>query len=689
MTTPTSPSAKPWEHAKGGGAGSAADPLAARFVESLSVDTRLYDADIRGSTAHARMLAKVGLVSAAELQEIERGLAEIRRQIETAPAGPTAVGIPGAWPGWRTELEDVHMCVEAALIEIVGDPGRKLHTGRSRNDQVALDLRLWLRDAARVTGAAVDRVLVAFEGLARRQGDGVIAGYTHVQRAQPVTVGGEAMAWHTMFKRDRDDLAAFARGGTLRGVDGWESPLGSGALAGSSLPLDRAASAAALGMTRVSPSSMDATASRDEALDYLYLLSRTAMHLSRLAEQWVLYCSTEFGTLILADAHTTGSSMMPQKRNPDMLELIRGRCGAAYSGLIGLLTVMKGGPIGYNRDMQEDKRHVFGAHDVVLDSIEMAARVVAGATFRPPAGADLSRGFADATSLAEYLVGAGVPFRTAHQVVGGLVRDAEHRGDADFARLSVDDLQSAVRGAGSSATVDGNFADWLGAANVVNRYRSSGNAGVSGYRAALEGALRERGARDLSPAPPLMAAAASAPAPAPARASAPASAQTSTPPTSHPAESGAASAFAALFDVGPGGPEGVAESDRALIAAYEAVGRTLDDLPYTEEFERLFAQAHAHNAKLTRRDAFHRLHTIRKRGDLAKVGRSPAQPPKIEPAEESALAGLVVGAVGTLGQRDQLPYSSQFDALVERFNAQTGRQLPPHTVWRLVAKLAK
>jgi len=664
MTTPPS---KPWEHAKDGGGGSAADPLAARFVESLSVDTRLYDADIRGSLAHARMLAGVGLINAAELKEIERGLAEIRRQIESAPAGPTAAGVPGAWPGWKVEFEDVHMCVEAALIELVGDPGRKLHTGRSRNDQVALDLRLWLRDASATAARAIDEMLVAFEALAQRQGDAVIPGYTHVQRAQPITVGGEAMAWHTMFRRDRDDLASFARGGTLRAVDGWESPLGSGALAGSSLPLDRAAAAAELGMPRVSPSSIDATASRDEALDYLYLLSRAAMHLSRLAEQWVLYCSTEFGVLSLAGAHTTGSSMMPQKRNPDMLELIRGRSGAAYGHLLGLLTILKGTPIGYNRDMQEDKRHVFGAHDVVLDSIAMAARVVAGATFRPPTVASLSRGFADATSLAEYLVGAGVAFRTAHQIVGGLVRDAERRGDTDFARLTADELRAAVRASGSGAGVDAQFAGWLGAANVVARYRSSGNAGVSGYRAALDAAARERGSATVPPAP--------------VRASAPAL---------QPAvESGAASAFAALFDVGPSAGEALVESDRGLIAAYEAIGRTLDDLPYTEEFERLFVQAHAEAAGLTRRDAFHRLHTIRKRGDLARVGRSSTPPPKIEPAEEAALAGLVADAVGTLGQRDQLPYTPAFDGLVERFNARTGRQLPPHTVWRLVAKLAK
>ncbi len=665
MSTPTSSTSKPWEHAKGGGGGSAADPLAARFVESLSVDTRLYDADIKGSLAHARMLAGVGLINAVELKEIERGLMEIRRQIESAPAGPTAAGVPGAWQGWKVELEDVHMCVEAALIELIGDPGRKLHTGRSRNDQVALDLRLWLRDASALAARAIDHVLVAFETLAQRQGDGVIPGYTHVQRAQPVTVGGEAIAWHTMFKRDRDDLLAFAAGGTLRGIDGWESPLGSGALAGSSLPLDRAASARELGMPRVSPSSMDATASRDEALDYLYLLSRTAMHLSRLAEQWVLYCSTEFGVLSLAEAHTTGSSMMPQKRNPDMLELIRGRSGAAYGHLLGLLTILKGTPIGYNRDMQEDKRHVFGAHDVVLDSIAMAARVVAGATFRPPAAAGMSRGFADATSLAEYLVGlggGGVPFRTAHQIVGGLVRDAERRGDTDFARLTADDLQSAVRATGSSAKVDPQFTGWLGAPNVVARYRSSGNAGVSGYRVALDAALRERGASGV-PNP-------AAPAAAPTR-----DAATPQPP-------------AALFDLGAPAPS-TADADRGLVGAYEAVGRTLDDLPYTEEFERLYTQSQAERAGLSRREAFHRLHTIRKRGDLTRVGRSSTPPPKIEPAEEAALAGLVTAAVGTLGQRDQLPYTPAFDSLVERFNAQTGRQLPPHTVWRLVAKLAK
>jgi argininosuccinate lyase len=657
----STPAAKPWEHAKG--EGSAADPLAARFVESLSVDTRLYDADIRGSLAHAAMLAKVGLLSPQDLAAIERGLGEIRRQIESAPAGPTAVGVPGAWPGWKVELEDVHMCVEAALVELIGDPGRRLHTGRSRNDQVALDLRLWLRGAAGAMAGVVDQILVAFETLAQRQGDGVIAGYTHVQRAQPVTVGGEAMAWHTMFSRDRDDLRAFASGGTLRGVEGWESPLGSGALAGSSLPLDRAVSAAALGMPRVSPSSIDATASRDEALDYLYLLSRLAMHLSRLAEQWVLYCSTEFGTLSLAAAHTTGSSMMPQKRNPDMLELIRGRTGAAYGHLLGLFTLLKGTPVGYNRDMQEDKRHVFGAHDVVLDSAAMAARVVAGATFRPPSADNLSRGFADATSLAEYLVGVGVPFRTAHQIVGGLVRDAEARGDSDFARLSVADLQAAVRASGSASTVDGEFTAWLGAVNVVDRYRSSGNAGRSGYREALAAALARRGTS-----------ATFSDAPARTRDAAPVATPVATP---------------ALFDVGTTHAEQTAGTDDVLVEAYSAVGRTLDDLPYTDEFEQVYSRATAAGLGLSRREAFRRLHTIRKRGDLPKSGRAASSPPKIDPNDESLLGELVVAAVGSLGQRDQLPYTAGFDGVVERFNGATGRQLSPHAVWRLIAKLAK
>ncbi|MDX1565375.1 MAG: argininosuccinate lyase, partial [Phycisphaeraceae bacterium] len=326
---------KPWEHAKTGG--SAQDPLAERFVQSLDVDTRLWSHDITGSIAHARMLRSVGLLDDEELKAIEEGLGQIADEIEAA-------GVTD-WPGWRIELEDVHMCIEAALIEKIGDPGRKLHTGRSRNDQVALDLKLWIDESVCSLQGSLSELMRAWVRLAERQGDVVLPSYTHLQRAQPITVGGEAVAWLTAMDRCLTRLMM------LQVVDSG-NPLGSGAIAGSALPLDRNHTAEALQVGAPTPSSLDATAQRDDAIDFVYGLSMIAMTLSRWAEQWIIYMSTEFGFLTLGDAYTTGSSMMPQKRNPDMLELIRGRCSGTYGSLVALLSLCKGLTLGYNRDLQ-------------------------------------------------------------------------------------------------------------------------------------------------------------------------------------------------------------------------------------------------------------------------------------------------------------------------------------------------
>jgi len=461
--------AKPWEHAKSGG--SEGDDLAARFVESLSYDTRLYKHDIRGSIAHARMLCKVGLINADELQQIETGLAAIEKEIDEQGQ---------AWPGWRVELEDVHMCIEAALIEKAGDAGRKLHTGRSRNDQVAMDLRLWIGDAYVELDGHFTELSLAFVALAERDGRIVMPSFTHLQRAQPIVVGGEVMAWLDALLRCHDRL------GTIwaqhRG-----NPLGSGAIAGSSLPLDRDQTTASLDyFQQVTSNSIESTASRDMAIDFVYALAMTAMWLSRWAEQWIIYMTTEFGFLTIGDAYTTGSSMMPQKRNPDMLELIRGRCGGVYGHLMALLTICKGITIGYNRDLQEDKRHVFAAYDTVKDCLDMAARIVRSAKFNEEKiKASLDRGFLDATSLAEYLVTKGVPFRTAHQHVGKLVRLCEEKGYHQLSQLSSADFRGVCDKIGDDVR------DWLGAANVVKRYQTAGNAGVSGFEAQLK-AWKER-----------------------------------------------------------------------------------------------------------------------------------------------------------------------------------------------------
>jgi argininosuccinate lyase len=453
---------KPWEHAKTSGSGS--DPLAARFVESLSYDRRIYRHDIAGSVAHARMLRSVDLLNDDELAAIEKALAEIKKEIDADFDG---------WPGWNIELEDVHMCIEAALIEKIGDPGRKLHTGRSRNDQVALDLKLWIVDAAAQLNARFDALTRSFVDLADRDGEIVMPSYTHLQRAQPIVVGGELMAWLAAFDRCRQRLAA------LQQVNSG-NPLGSGAIAGSSLPLDRAHTAGALGVGAPTTSSIDATASRDAAVDFVYALAQTAMWLSRFAEQWIIYASTEFGFVKLDAKYTTGSSMMPQKQNPDMLELIRGRCGNIYGNLVALLTMSKGITIGYNRDLQEDKRHVFAAYDMVCDCLDMAARIVATATFdEKRIAAGLDRGFLDATSLAEYLVTKGVPFRTAHQVVGRLVRQCQDDGLGQLADLKIEQMQSVCD------AIDDEVYQWLGSANVVKRYQSAGNAGLTGFHEQL------------------------------------------------------------------------------------------------------------------------------------------------------------------------------------------------------------
>ena len=441
----------------------ATDALAASFVESISYDRRMYRQDIAGSLAHAAMLEKVGLLTGGERAEIERGL----RSIESDIAAGTFV--------FDESLEDIHMVIEAALIERIGDPGRKLHTGRSRNDQVALDLLLWLRDAAEETKGKVDDLCRAMVSLAKRSTDVVMPSYTHVQRAQPISAAAEALAWCSMLQRDARRLVSVGE------AINRTCPLGSGAVGGSLLPLDPSVTARLLGFGQGPVSSIDHTASRDEACGYLYTLAMTSMHLSRLAEQWIMYMSTEFGFIRIADKYTTGSSMMPQKRNPDMLELIRGRCGNVYGDLMALLTIMKGLPLAYNRDLQEDKRIVFRAHDTVNACLVMAAAVAASANYVPERiEPTLDRGFLDATALAEYLVTTGVPFRTAHQAVGKLVAECERSGRHALAQLTLAEIQAAA------PTARPDVFDSLGARNVVKKYRSPGAAGGEPLQAQLD-----------------------------------------------------------------------------------------------------------------------------------------------------------------------------------------------------------
>ena len=472
--SPPNPTPKPWEHTKSG-QGSAADPLAARFVSSLDYDKRLYTHDIRGSIAHARMLEHVKLITADDLKEIERGLNEIKSEIDEQG---------DAWPGWKVELEDVHMCIGAALIEKTGDAGRKLHTGRSRNDQVALDLILWLENAIDEFKGRLLDLIGELLRLSNSYGTIVMPSYTHLQRAQPIVVGSELLAWSDAFERCiwRTD-----------GI-GKLSPIGSGAIAGSALPLDRSKTEGLLypAVEGVSTNSIDSTASRDAAIDFAYALTMTSQWLSRWAEQWIIYASTEFGFITLDDLYTTGSSMMPQKQNPDMLELIRGKTGQVYGSLMALLTMCKGITIGYNRDLQEDKRHVFAAYDAVCDCLDMAARIVKTTKFNEDRiKQGLDKGFLDATSLAEYLVTKGVPFRTSHQVVGKLVQQCRDKGYEKLSLLKLDDFNTACTDSGSKPVAEQDVYDWLGPENVVKRYQTAGNAGLSGFQEQLK-AWKER-----------------------------------------------------------------------------------------------------------------------------------------------------------------------------------------------------
>jgi argininosuccinate lyase len=462
----------------------ATDALAASFVESISYDRRIYKQDVAGSIAHATMLAKVGLIIDAERDQIIAGLKSIERDIE---AGNFT---------FDETLEDIHMVVEAELIKRIGEPGRKLHTGRSRNDQVALDLKLWLTEAEGELGSLLDVLLRAFVDLADRSRNVVMPSFTHLQRAQPISAGAEALAWAEMFRRDQDRLHSF-----IQRAAGF-MPLGSGAIAGSSLPIDPRESLRPLldremriggasehdieelhsryGETythgRLPTNSIEHTATRDHACDLLYTCAMISQHLSRWAEQWIIYMSTEFSFLKIADRYTTSSSMMPQKRNPDMLELIRGRCGNVYGDLFALMTILKGLPIGYNRDLQEDKRIVFRAYDTVSSCLTMAAAIVNSASFvKENIEPTLERGFLDATSLAEYLVTKGVPFRTAHHIVGSLVLKCEKEGKPALAKLSLQDFQQAAGEHG--AKIGNDVYDALGAHNVVKRYQSAGAAG--------------------------------------------------------------------------------------------------------------------------------------------------------------------------------------------------------------------
>ncbi len=399
---------KPWA----GRFTQAADPTAEGFTASLAFDRRLWPYDVTGSVAWAKALGRAGLLSAAEQDRMVRGLQTVREELRS-----------GAFP-FRPELEDIHMNVERRLQDLIGDVGGKLHTGRSRNDQIALDERLYLRDVGARTVEGLRRVQQALVARAAETVETPLPGYTHLQRAQPIVLAHHLLAYVFMLQRDRERFRdCGARADVL--------PLGSGALAGTAFPIDREALAKDLGFAAVSPNSLDAVSDRDYVLEYLAAGAISGMHLSRLAADLTLWATAEFGFVEFSDAFATGSSIMPQKKNPDVAELIRGKSGRLYGNLQSVLTTMKGLPLAYNADMQEDKEPFFDSVDTLEAILAVLPPMLASLTFRTDRMRRAAgEHFSTATDLADYLVRRGLPFRRAHEVVGRVVRHALDEGKA-------------------------------------------------------------------------------------------------------------------------------------------------------------------------------------------------------------------------------------------------------------------
>ncbi|HXD41131.1 MAG TPA: argininosuccinate lyase [Ramlibacter sp.] len=380
--------------------------LVKRYTASVFFDQRLWRSDIEGSLAHAAMLAAQGIISRADLQAIEQGMAQITQEIES-----------GRFE-WKLDLEDVHLNIEARLTQFAGDAGKRLHTGRSRNDQVATDVRLWLRREIDLIAALLLDLQKALLALAEKNVETIMPGFTHLQVAQPVSFGHHMLAYVEMFSRDGERMAE-----VRKRVN--QLPLGAAALAGTSYPLDRELVARTLGMEGLCQNSLDAVSDRDFAIEFTAAAALVMVHASRLAEELVLWTSQNFGFVEIADRFTTGSSIMPQKKNPDVPELARGKTGRVVGHLMGLLTLMKGQPLAYNKDNQEDKEPLFDTADTLKDTLRIFSEMVGGITTRPQAMEQAAlKGYATATDLADYLVRKGVPFRDAHETVAQAVKAA-------------------------------------------------------------------------------------------------------------------------------------------------------------------------------------------------------------------------------------------------------------------------
>ncbi len=414
----TDQNSKPW-------AGRFTEPTDAfveAFTASIGFDQRLYRHDIAGSRAHAQMLSHIGVLTEAECQQILQGLDQVQAEIESGQLQ------------WSVALEDVHMNIEARLTALIGDAGKKLHTGRSRNDQVATDIRLYLRDEIDAIQAELTRLQIALIDLAEREFDAIMPGFTHLQVAQPVTFGHHMLAWFEMLVRDGQRLADCRQRVNIM-------PLGSAALAGTSYPIDREYTAKLLGFDGITENSLDAVSDRDFAIEFCAAASLVMTHMSRFSEELIIWASAQFDFVDIPDSFCTGSSIMPQKKNPDVPELVRGKTGRVNGHLISLLTLMKAQPLAYNKDNQEDKEPLFDVIDTLRGSLKVYADMMAALTIkRDNMERAAAQGFSTATDLADYLVRKGVPFRDAHEVVGKAVRlgvDTKR----DLAEMSLAELQ--------------------------------------------------------------------------------------------------------------------------------------------------------------------------------------------------------------------------------------------------------
>ncbi len=445
----------------GGRFNAATDDRVEAFTESISFDRRLYRHDIEASKAHARMLAEVGLLSAEEAERIASTLDGIAGEIERGEFS------------FSVKLEDIHTHIERALIERLGDVGRKLHTGRSRNDQIVTDVKLWVRDGIDELDHRLAELQRALVEVAQRDGDVILPGYTHMQRAQPVLASHYYLAYVEKYQRDRDRLANCRRRVNIL-------PLGAAALAGTSLLIDRESVRRQLGFDKIAANSLDVSSDRDFLLEFVFDMSVVALHLAGWAEEWVLWSTTEFQFLDLPDEFCTGSSIMPHKKNPDVLELIRGKSARVVGDLNQLLVLVKGLPLAYNRDLQEDKVALFDAFDTVAACLELAAPLIRQTKLRREAIAErLEDGFLDATTLMEFFIRQGVPMRAAHEAVGKLVRLCEER------RCRLVDLEAEVFDSVRPGLSSGVY-KVLGVANALAAFQSAGSTAPSEVERQIE-----------------------------------------------------------------------------------------------------------------------------------------------------------------------------------------------------------